>query len=146
MLQYLSYTYQFPPGQIDSLITPIRISTPFMSQDISRSDPRIKPINALWDTGSTGSLIINPLPQQLGLVRTGERISLDYGRERENEGWIYKANLYMGDIAMVEYTVVSAEPIGPGYNLVIGMDIIGQGDFTLRKVNGLTQLIFRLPG
>lgn len=90
---------------------------------------------AVWDTGATGTVISQSLAQKLGLQPTGFAvINHAQGTSRVPK---YIINIVLPNsvgFAIKEVT----EGILSNCDVLIGMDIIAQGDFAITNVNGNT--------
>jgi predicted aspartyl protease len=102
-------------------------------------------VRALWDTGAETTFISAKLAQELGLEPMTERITVSgiYGSAF--------ANVYMLDVVLPGKIIVediSAPEISnhKDFDIIIGMNIINRGTFTIDNENGDTTLYFSLPG
>jgi predicted aspartyl protease len=104
--------------------------------------PTAENLVALWDTGATLSGISNRVAQQLGLQSVG-RVMVDLA-----DG----ASVVRSHIVDIELpkgtrfrnlTVLECD-LAPE-DVLIGMDIIAQGDFALSAAGGRTTFSFRKP-
>jgi predicted aspartyl protease len=100
-------------------------------------------VNALWDTGATGSVITPNVAKKLGLsVVSQVFISTPTDRNKA-------ANMYYVDIHLPNKVIVSnisvIEGIPANCDILIGMDIIGFGDFAVSCGGGKTIFSFRVP-
>ena len=98
---------------------------------------------ALIDTGATNTSISNRLATSLGL-KIIEQCEVNAA------GGIHIANVYMIDVllrSMVEFANVrSAEFMANGkFDIIIGMDILTQGDLAITNHDHRTVLSFRVP-
>lgn len=99
---------------------------------------------ALWDTGATNSCISLDVVKQLGLISTG-KLPI---RTPTGDGVV---NTYLVDVTLpnnvpVKDLMVCDSAIGSqGIGMLIGMDIISQGDFCVTNFNGHTVFSFRMP-
>lgn len=102
------------------------------------------PHKALWDTGATQSVISVDLANQLDLTPIG------YGYNITGSGK-EMVPIYMIDFQSLGFSLggmqVSALPgiNGQGFDMLVGMDIISQGDFLVSNANGVTKVSFRTP-
>ena len=101
-------------------------------------------VSGIWDTGATGTAITQHLVGQLGLVATGKRnVETANGRALQDT--------YMIDVGLPNNVVVrgieaNAVPSLPSDNeVLIGMDIITLGDFSITHYKGKTCMSFRVP-
>ncbi len=97
----------------------------------------------LWDTGSTGTLISAQIVSSLGLLPIGK-----IGVSGYNKGVDVK-NLYLVHIGLptgdVVLNVQAMECDSDDYDVVLGMDIINQGDFAFTNKDGQSVFSFRIP-
>lgn len=98
----------------------------------------------LWDTGATISCISHDVVQKLKLVPTGKRtISTPSGKE--------EVNTYLVDIELLngvnidDIEVCETEIGKQQIDLLVGMDIINRGDFSVSNFNGKTVFTFSIP-
>ena len=102
------------------------------------------PCKALWDTGASTSCISSHAAQGLGLTSTG-KIRLYTGSGHD------LANTYLVDITLpnrVNVTgmrVCEAKIEAQGFDMLIGMDVICNGDMSISNFGGKTVFTFRMP-
>lgn len=100
------------------------------------------PFKALWDTGATNCVITQKIVNDLNLKPVGmTRVTTaSHVVDAEvffvsillpNKMWIPNVRVTKGNIA--------------GHDMLIGMDIIGLGDFAISHHNGRTTFSFRMP-
>ena len=101
-------------------------------------------VPALWDTGATGTCISENVVSALGLIPTGmQNIQTPNGKS--------SVNTYLIDIGLpngvgIRDVRVCDSKIGDqGLGVLIGMDIIVNGDFSISNYNGKTVFTFRTP-
>lgn len=104
--------------------------------------PQMAPFDAIWDTGATNSVITQAVVDACGLVATGIT-------DVHHADGVSRAATYLVNIGLpngVGYPGVRVS-IGrfTGGDILIGMDIIGTGDFAVTNVNGATKFSFRHP-
>lgn len=106
---------------------------------------------AIWDTGASGSAITELQAAKLGLLPTGvKRVS--------GLGGTIEKNTYMVDIVLPNSVKIPNLPVTEldnpvdeqgnkkeDYGMLIGMDIISMGDFTITNQLGKTIMSFRTP-
>lgn len=102
------------------------------------------PVKAQWDTGATGTCISKKLVTELGLTPTGMiNVHTPSGIGTMNK---YMVNLILNNEVKIMNVVVMDSEIGnQGIDVLIGMDIISNGDFAVSNFEGRTQFSFRLP-
>ena len=97
----------------------------------------------LWDTGASKSSITQRIVDDLNLIPVGNtNISTANG--------IVAVNTYFVDFGLpngvtVKNVLVSCADLGEDINVLIGMDIIQHGDFSITNVNNKTTFSFRTP-
>ena len=101
-------------------------------------------VSGIWDTGATGTAITQHLVKQLGLFPTGKKsVNTASGSVIQNTYTIdigLPNNVLVGGISATEI------PSLPSDNeVLIGMDIITLGDFSLTHFKGKTCMSFRIP-
>jgi len=105
-----------------------------------------KTYNGLWDTGASGTVITPKVAKELELIVTGKVIQHTASESLE-------CNTYLVNLALPNNVMFTGHPVGcldiVGYDhvdLLIGMDIIGRGDFAVTSLKGKTKFTFRVPG
>jgi predicted aspartyl protease len=100
-------------------------------------------LRALWDTGASGSLIRPEVAAKLNLQSIGKVLmSTPSGKDVPSN--IYSVNLYLPNQVIIPKIRV-AEGIPNNCDILIGMDVIGLGDFAVTNYNGHTTFSFRMP-
>lgn len=97
----------------------------------------------LWDTGASKSSITQRIVDDLSLIPIGK------GNVSTANGMI-PVNTYFIDIGLpngvtVKNVLVSCCDLGEDIDILIGMDIIKHGDFSITNVNNKTTFSFRTP-
>ncbi len=97
----------------------------------------------LWDTGASKSSITKRIVDDLSLIPVGNtNISTANG--------IVTVNTYFVDFGLpngvtVKNVLVSCADLGDDIDVLIGMDIIKHGDFSITNTNNRTTFSFRTP-
>lgn len=97
----------------------------------------------LWDTGASLSSIDQRVVNELGLTPVGkQKISTANG--------IILVNTYIIDITLpnhviIQNVLVSCSNLGEDTDILIGMDIIRHGDFSITHTDNSTTFSFRIP-
>ncbi len=99
--------------------------------------------NALWDTGATKSCISQSLVDQLSIVAVG-KTNLKHA-DGTSECLQYLVDIDLPNGVRVKAALVAALPIDKEFDVVIGMDVIALGDFTITNAGGITWVSFRMP-
>ena len=104
--------------------------------------PHVETFKALWDTGATGSVITKNVVDKLGLIPTG------FGKVYHANGECivntYLINIFLPNQVGIPSLRVT-EGILNGSDVLIGMDIISGGDFSISNNNGQTIFTFQIP-
>lgn len=99
---------------------------------------------AIWDTGASGTVITQVIVDNLGLIPTGMSIVHTANGQARQNTYIIDISLSDG-ISIKDVTVTCATAFSGGCCVLIGMDIISQGDFSITNLNGITCMSFRKP-
>ena len=100
------------------------------------------PVNTLWDTGATESVITQKTVDAYGLKPTGTR------RVNHAQGTSENVPTFLVDIELPNKLIVSNLTVTLGVlqvDVLIGMDIISRGDFAVTHPKGNTKFTFRMP-
>lgn len=102
------------------------------------------PVRAQWDTGATGTCISKELANKLKLIPTGlVNVHTPSGIGTMNK---YMINSVLNnEVRFVNLSVMDSEIGKQGIDVLIGMDIISNGDFAVSNYDGKTYFSFRLP-
>ena len=105
--------------------------------------PRSTPFTALWDTGAVQSVITQRVVDACRL--TPFDTMTIYGISGPERTDVYSVNVALPNgIAFPRLRVVKGSFI-MGADVLIGMDIINQGDFAITHPGGKTKFTFRVP-
>lgn len=130
-----------PNGLIDKLLTPCHACKAYNPEITPNGEP-IKNFVALWDTGATLSAISKNVADVLGL--TPFKTGLSY-----HAGGVCPTNFYKINILLPNgvgfHTRTVMEAVLKNCDMLIGMDIISQGDFALTNRDGKTVFSFQIP-
>lgn len=98
---------------------------------------------SIWDTGASSCAISSRVVSALGLKPTGVRPVRTAGGQALAS--TYLINIYLPNaVAFFGLNVAEVQLLG-NEDILIGMDIIGNGDFSVTNCNGKTCMSFRLP-
>lgn len=101
------------------------------------------PGQAIWDTGATGTVITRRMVQAAGLQPIS--MTMTHGVHGEQMANVFLVALRLPSEVVFQRLRVTEGVLGPGVDILIGMDVIGMGDFALTNVGGKTTFSFRLP-
>lgn len=122
------FKYQLPYCS-NRIITPCVVD---VSKYVHKNEDILECKRALWDTGATVTVVSEILVNQLGLIPTGVKKVAGY------DGKPVLRNVYKVDImidADMRFSVNAIEAPLITTDILIGMDIIVQGDFCLERRN-----------
>lgn len=107
-------------------------------------DKKDVPVTAAWDTGSTYSCISPEFAKQLDLQPLNiDDLQTSYGVKRSK---IYKIDVLINKQFIFGIHVMENPYIhGTNVDLLIGMDLISEGDFAISTYEGKTSFSFRIP-
>lgn len=100
------------------------------------------PFRAIWDTGASVSVITQNVIAGLSLAPTGKTNVETANGPRLSDVFLVDIELPNG-VRM--QSVTATEGIIRGFDVLIGMDIITVGDFSITNVGGETVMSFRTP-
>ena len=121
-----------------ALCLPLGQNIPKKVEDIDN----LQRFNGIWDTGASGSVITEKVVQSLSLQPTGQK-------EVNTANGTIITNTYLVDFILpgnvliqnVEVTEAKLRKV----DILIGMDIITLGDFSITNLNNITVMTFRVP-
>ena len=119
---------------VDRLIIPV---------DITNGDKKIR-VDALWDTGATVSCVSYGVVNALDLVSMGRLPVRTPSGYREMS--TYKVDVLLpNNVGITGVEVCDSEIGAQNLGMLIGMNIISLGDFSVSNYNGITTFTFRSP-
>lgn len=130
-------------GRVNALPSPCHVMAAFDPRNPPNPLPPAIEFNAIWDTGATGTVITQEVVDRLGLAPTGMIRTHTANGERDVNTYLVNVRL-PNSVGFVALTVACC-PLGPGADVLIGMDIIGSGDFAVSNHDGKTVMTFRHP-
>ena len=126
-------------GILDSLRTSIAISSDIAEENIN------EPIlwTGIWDTGANYTAIDKRVAKKLKLSPVGmTNVFTANGIMEVNA---YYINVGLPNGVIVKDLLVSESDLGDEIDVLIGMDVISKGDFSITNYNGKTTFSFRIP-
>ena len=112
-------------------------------------DPARPPANApkeflaVWDTGATNSVITENVIVQCQLQPTG--ITEVHTAQGSHRTETYLVGIFLPNFVGFSSVRVSKGTLPSAHDVLIGMDIIGSGDFAVTNKDGKTVFSFRMP-
>ncbi len=132
-------------GIVPAVHTSVGVSMAFEMPDANFSSSEgILWVNALWDTGAMCSCISKRSAKMLGL----EIINITHMATASHivEAPVYMAHLYLPNFPVFAYQeILEFQDTSDNCDIIIGMDIITQGDFAITNLGGDTFFSFRMP-
>ena len=128
-------------GRARALITDVVICPAF---DPAK-DPRPATgglFKAIWDTGATSSVITQAVVSVCNLKPTS--MALVHGVHGQQTSPVYRVNIELPNHTGFPHRDVTLGQIA-GVDVLIGMDIIGLGDFAVTNYGGKTTFTYRFP-
>lgn len=104
--------------------------------------PPFRKYKGIWDTGATASVITQKVVAELGLKPIGmTQVHHAHGTTLAE---VYLVNIGLPNgVAFASMSVTKAELAS--IDVLIGMDIIGQGDFAVTNLGAKTVFTYRVP-
>ena len=102
---------------------------------------KVKLFQAVWDTGATATVITEKVVSECGLKESGKTEL--HGVLGSETTPTYLVDVFLPNkVRVVEVTVPKA-PLTGDSDILVGMDIIGMGDFAVSSYKGKTCFSFR---
>lgn len=128
-------------GILNVLKNQCRIAQSF-GPNIGTNAPQIIAFDAIWDTGATNSVISATAVKSCKLIPISmAQVNGVHGTSTVN---VYLVDIYLPNNVMFRGVQVT-EGCLVGADILIGMDIINQGDFAVTNKNGITKFSFLIP-
>lgn len=130
-------------GRVNVLVCECVVAEAFDPSDAAAvAGAKYHTLRAIWDTGATNTCISQNAATQMGLIATGQvQVSTAGGVVRKGT---YLVNVGLPNrVGFPSVRVTECELTGA--DLLIGMDIIGAGDFAVTNKDGKTVMTYRFP-
>lgn len=127
------------------LFSDVGVSYPFSSEKHldNMNSENVKKYSAIWDTGATKTAITSKVVNDLNLKPIGKAF-VNHADGR-SEQFVCLISLFLPNNAIVPSVSVTEAKLLGNEDLLIGMDIIGMGDFAITNHNNKTTFSFRIP-
>lgn len=131
-------------GRANVLVCECEVAEAFDHTDASAvAAAKFYKLRAIWDTGATNTCIDEGARAQMGLVATGKV-------ETHTANGLKRADTYLVNIGLPNRVGVAGLRVTecskiPNADMLIGMDIIGMGDFAVTNNDGKTVMTYRFP-
>jgi predicted aspartyl protease len=138
---YHSLTVTSRGGLLNTISSPVKIAQARSISGLATVD--MPEFTSVWDTGATGTVVSPEVVRTCDLKQTGTT----YVKTANDE---MLTNVYLVDVwlpnGVMFYNMKATEGKLPdGLGVLIGMDIITCGDFSITNVNKTTVMSFRVP-
>lgn len=119
------------------LLSPIGVTSP------GEASPKELSFAGLWDTGATGCAITKKVADSIGAIPTG--VALVGGVHGVEQVSQYIVDLHLPNNITLGEVEVTELCDSAGCDVLVGMDVIGRGDFAVSNYGGKTYFTFRVP-
>jgi predicted aspartyl protease len=102
-----------------------------------------RPYKAIWDTGATGTVITKKVAEECQLEPVGSTKVHTAGGEINSS--LYLISIMLPNKQGFAWIKATEAELAPPIDVLIGMDIISQGDFAVSNFKGKTILTYRSP-
>jgi predicted aspartyl protease len=135
-----AFTVEYPV-RVSRLQTNCGVCKHFDPQHAKEKHPKVENFVGLWDTGATNSVISKNVIERLGLIPTG--IGRVFHAGGESIVNTYVVNIYLPNNVGIHSLRVTEGILET--DVLIGMDIISYGDFSVCQSEGKTKFSFQIP-
>jgi predicted aspartyl protease len=143
-MRHKAITLQSSVGRLWEIITDVGVAEAIEADLVGTQSLRTFWSTCLWDTGASHSSISKEAAEALGIKPFGEITVLSaQGEAVEN---CYLVSLNLPDLLFLPSVRVTECASNDIFGVIIGMDIISQGDFAITNVNGIATFSFCVPG
>lgn len=129
-------------GVTNVILTPVLVCDAVDMSSKAEIQSVFRTEEAMWDTGATNSLISMDVVEKLGLKPYGKCLVSDNSTVEERDTYKVHMVLPTGQSAL---NVECMLTLSDDYDVVIGMDIITQGDFAISNAEGKSLFSYRRP-
>jgi len=144
--KHLSFTVRYS-AKVREIFTDAQVSGHIihdgLAQRISVNPQSQRQYRALWDTGATASVITQKIVDELGLKPIG-MTKVHTASHRDIDAEVYLVSIFLPNRVAIPNIKVTKGNL-TGNDMLIGMDIISQGDFAITYNGGHTTFSFRSP-
>ncbi len=140
-ISYISFTTKHN-GLANTLPNDVYIYKAFLPSNSPKFSD-IKKFRAIWDTGATNTVITERVVKECKLKPTGSTWAHTVGGTKHANTYLISVFL-PNKVVFRQLRVTEGEVYGQA-DVLIGMDIISQGDFAVTNMEGKTTHSFRIP-
>lgn len=143
MISFRSFKLETPVGHnFRTIMTECGVTMAYNPVGDDVIHPIINKYAALWDTGATNTVISQNIVDQLNLVATSKTKTFHANGESIVD--VYYVNIMLPNNMGCNFLKVT-KGILSGFDILIGMDIIGMGEFNISHQDGKSIFEFKLP-
>lgn len=137
----LAYTKKYN-HKVNCINETVFITPPNTYDKTSKIDDKYK-INGVWDTGASTTAISEELVTKLNLPPISiTQVNTANGTTLATR---HVVDLYLPNRVVIQNLVVTSAKLAAPIQILIGMDVITKGDFSISNHNNKTTLSFRMP-
>jgi hypothetical protein len=136
-----SFTVEYP-SVVDGIVTSCLICEAFDSSVEVKNRPKMFEFAGLWDTGATMTCISSRVVRQLDIKHVGFAKMIHANGDSRVCKHLVNIGLPNG-VGFYSVSVLECEL--NGIDVLVGMDIISMGDFSITNTGGKTVFSFRFP-
>ena len=130
--------------RVNAITTEVLVSSAFGPSQ-AKVPSIIEQFNAIWDTEATNSVISKHVVDKCGLKPIGMAEVHTAGGTRTSE--VFLVNIFLPNKVIMQNVRATQGNLSSisGIDVLVGMDIIGRGDFAVTNMDGKTTFSFRVP-
>lgn len=129
-------------GNLRILTSVLKVYTPVLDQS-KGPDKQTADLVGIWDTGASGTMITQRVVDELDIKPIG-RTEVHHAQGTD-ESPVFLVDIQLPMMVVIQSLAVTLGKLPTGVDVLIGMDVIGTGDFAITNVGGLTTMSFRVP-
>ena len=144
MVDFQAFTIKYS-SRTNVLFSDVGISFSYNPRENGASKPPIYNVRAIWDTGATCTVITKEFAKEIGLVPSGKTEVTGIGKVSTLEDTFF-VNIYLPNkVCIMNLRIAQVDRIAGNGKMLVGMDIIGSGDFSVYTENNQTVMTYRFP-
>lgn len=137
-----AFTVKADGGRL--LVVKTKVGISVVTTEEQKQESQITEVEAIWDTGATNSAISSSIAKKLNLTPSNYT-NVNTGGNKIEKAPVYYVNLLLPNHMTVLSVQVTELPGLADGDMLVGMDIITLGDFTITNLEGITWCSFRMP-
>lgn len=129
-------------GSLRVITSAVNICTPVLDR-VKGPDRQTTELVGIWDTGASGTMITQRVVDELAIKPIGRTV-VNHAQGSDASD-VYFVDLQLPMKVVIQGLSVTLGILPKGVDVLIGMDVIGTGDFAITNVGGVTTMSFRFP-